>query len=110
MIDSRDAVVLYSMTRDRLLGTNAWTKVEMILDVPDESQLITLGFFLAGKGRVWVGGFGFEDNNEPVNRTLDLDLTDTQRYDYLVAQHKKRLKDYARSPDTPVLQIKASGP
>ncbi len=103
MIDSREATVLYAMTSARLIGTNKWTKVEMVFDVPAPSVLITIGFFLAGKGKVWAAGFRFEEVGPLTETTFNLDLTSEQRYDYTVARHKKRLKEYARSPDTPLL-------
>jgi hypothetical protein len=46
-IDSRDAILKYVMTRDRLLGTNDWTMVETVFDVPTDGVVITVGFFLA---------------------------------------------------------------
>jgi len=108
VIDSREATVLYTMTRDRLLGTNDWTRVEMIFDVPAQSVLITIGFFLAGEGKAWAGGFALERVGPTIEKTPDLDLTDTQIYDYTFARHKKRLKEYKRSPDVPVLRITAA--
>jgi hypothetical protein len=104
LIDSRETTVLYAMTSDRLIGTNNWTKVEMVFDVPAPSVLITIGFFLAGKGKLWAAGFGFEEVDPPIETTLNLDLTREQRYDYTFARHKKRLKEYAHSPDAPVLR------
>jgi len=94
------------MTRDGLIGTNSWTRVEMVFDVPTQSLLITIGFFLAGKGRVWAAGFGFEEITSPTEPIDDLDLAREQRYDYTVARHKKRLKQYARSLDAPGFHIR----
>lgn len=110
VIDSRDAAVLYAMTRDRLTGANDWTKVEMVFDIPSQSALISLGVFLAGKGQLWASGFAFEEVSSSVPSTLDLDLTGTQIYDYTFAAHKKRLKEYRRSPEVPVLQIQERRP
>jgi len=104
--DSRADTVLYAMTRDGLIGTNSWTRVEMVFDVPTQSLLITIGFFLAGKGRVWAAGFGFEEITSPTEPIDDLDLAREQRYDYTVARHKKRLKQYARSLDAPGFHIR----
>jgi len=104
--DSCEATVLYAMTRDRLIGTNDWTKVEMIFDVPVQSAIITIGFFLSGKGRLWAAGFALEEVTPATEATFDLDLTDEQKYDYTFARHKKRLKQYARSPYAPVLLAK----
>jgi len=109
VIDSRDAIVLYAMTRDRLTGAHDWTKVDMVFDVPSQSVLITLGVFLAGQGQLWASGFAFEEVSSSVPSTSDLDLTSTQIYDYTFARHKKRLKEYRRSPDVPVLQLQGRG-
>jgi hypothetical protein len=104
--DSREDTVLYAMTRVRLLGTNDWRKVELVFDVPAPSVLITVGFFLAGKGNLWAAGFGFEEVAPTTELTFALDLTRAeQTYQDRFARHKKRLKEYARSPDAPVLHI-----
>jgi hypothetical protein len=110
VIDSRDAIILYAMTRDRLTGAHDWTKVEMVFDVPSQSALITLGAFLAGQGQLWASGFAFEEVSSSVPSTSDLDLTGTQIYDYTFAAHKKHLKEYRTSPDVPVLQIQGRRP
>jgi hypothetical protein len=107
MIDSPENTLLYTMTRDRLIGTHGWTKVELYLDVSPQSALITIGFFLASKGKLWVSGFRFEEVTAPYDEVKSLDLTNEQQtYDYLIARHKKRMKDYSRSPYAPVLQMK----
>jgi hypothetical protein len=41
-------------------GTCNWTKHAIVLDVPDESTLISFGVLLDGQGRVWVDDFEFE--------------------------------------------------
>jgi hypothetical protein len=81
----------------------------MVFDVPSQSVLITLGVFLAGQGQLWASGFAFEEVSSSVLSTSDLDLTSTQIYDYTFARHKKRLKEYRRSPDVPVLQLQGRG-
>jgi len=107
VVDSRDGTVLYAMTRDRLIGENDWTKLEIVFDVAPQSALVTLGIFLAGKGELWATGFGFEEVSPSLPTTSYLDLTGTQIYDYTFARHKKRLKEYGRLPDAPVLQTRA---
>jgi hypothetical protein len=105
MIDSREDTLLYAMTKDRLVGTNNWTRLDMIFDVPLQSALVTIGVFLSGQGKLWATAFAFEEVSPSLPTTFDLNLTRTQIYDYTFAWHKKRLKEYARAPDAPILGI-----
>ena len=107
-VDSRDKTLLYAMMRDRIQGTNDWTKVEMVFDVPPQSTVISLGFFLAGEGRVWANGFRLEQVDQSIETTLsrDLDLTETQIYEDTFAKHKKRLKQYSNLADAPIFELK----
>lgn len=38
-----------------LSGSQEWTPYELVLDVPDEATVITLGVSLQGTGTVWIG-------------------------------------------------------
>lgn len=114
LLDSRDetpqkhfGTLLHLRTRDRLLGTNDWTRVYLVFDVPPSAMVITLGFLLVGTGRVWANGFEFGTVDRSVDTTLarDLDITETEIYQDRVAAHKERLKAYAHSPDQPIFKL-----
>lgn len=47
--------------QDRALkGTRDWQKCEIVLDVPDAAEKMSLGLLLTGKGQVWMDDLKFE--------------------------------------------------
>ena len=49
-----------NMYRREVVGTTDWTKHSVVLDVPEESVVIALGFFVAGTGHAWFNDAQFE--------------------------------------------------
>lgn len=49
-----------NMNRRAPKGTTDWNEYSIVLDVPDDATSLHYGFFLAGKGRIWVNGVGIE--------------------------------------------------
>lgn len=43
-----------------LKGTQDWTQVEIVLDVPEEATNLAFGVLLSGTGTVWLDGLEFE--------------------------------------------------
>ena len=41
-------------------GTTDWEEYSIVLDVPDEAKSLNYGFFLCGKGQMWVNGVNIE--------------------------------------------------
>jgi hypothetical protein len=41
-------------------GTTDWEEYSIVLDVPDEATSLNYGFFLGGKGQMWVNGVNIE--------------------------------------------------
>ncbi|HWA28860.1 MAG TPA: sigma-70 family RNA polymerase sigma factor [Lacunisphaera sp.] len=41
-------------------GTTDWTEYSIVLDVPAEAKSLNYGFFLSGKGQMWVNGLNIE--------------------------------------------------
>ena len=41
-------------------GTNDWEEYSIVLDVPNEATSLNYGFFLSGKGQMWVNGVNIE--------------------------------------------------
>lgn len=37
-------------------GTTDWQEYSVVLDVPEEAKSVNYGFFVSGKGQVWVNG------------------------------------------------------
>ncbi len=49
-------------------GTTAWTKCEIVLDVPSNASMLAYGALLNGTGQIWFDNLQFEivDNTVPV--------------------------------------------
>jgi hypothetical protein len=58
-----------NMQRRPIQGTRVWQQYQIVLDVPDDSNLIYFGVLLHGKGAVWVDDFQFEVVGEDVPTT-----------------------------------------
>jgi hypothetical protein len=52
-----------------LSGSQEWTPYELVLDVPDEATVITLGVSLQGGGTVWIGDVQLETVSDAVPTT-----------------------------------------
>ncbi len=56
--------------RDRpIRGTTDWKQYTIVLDVPPDSEKITFGLLLVGKGLAWVDDLRFEDVGDEVPTT-----------------------------------------
>ncbi len=55
-----NAVAFDNMSKRAPKGTTDWTEYSIVLDVPDESTSLNYGFFLGGKGQMWVNGVNIE--------------------------------------------------
>jgi len=70
-VDSQDMLGLAfdNMSTRQLKGNNDWTKCEIVLDVPQNAESITLGASLTGTGKLWVDDFAIEFVAADVNST-----------------------------------------
>lgn len=61
-VDSASEDVLqFDNMHDRLItGTNDWNQYSIVLDVPENSAVISFGLLLVGSGQVWIDGLRFE--------------------------------------------------
>ncbi|MGF9699542.1 helix-turn-helix transcriptional regulator [Paenibacillus sp. MABNR03] len=62
-------VLQFDNMHDRpITGTQPWNQYSIVLDVPEDSAVISFGVILNGKGKVWVDSFRFEevDPNTPL--------------------------------------------
>ncbi|GAK03520.1 right origin-binding protein [Geomicrobium sp. JCM 19037] len=64
---SQDILQFDNMHNRPITGTTEWNYYTIILDIPDDSSIISIGLLLSGKGRVWVDHLSFEevDDNTP---------------------------------------------
>jgi WD40 repeat protein/tRNA A-37 threonylcarbamoyl transferase component Bud32 len=67
--DGARSLAFDNMIDRRIKGTSEWKKYEIVLDVPESSQSISLGFGMKGKGQVWVDDFQFEIVGQEVPTT-----------------------------------------
>jgi hypothetical protein len=60
-VDAADRVLGFDAMEDRpLKGTNDWKKIAIVLDVPEETKKIKIGFLHTGSGRSWISNGTFE--------------------------------------------------
>lgn len=68
-IDSASDEILQfdNMNNRPIIGNNNWNRYSIVLDVPENSAIISFGILLTGKGEVWLDGLSFEvvDKNTP---------------------------------------------
>lgn len=64
---SEDILQFDNMSDRPIVGTNSWNRYSIVLDVPENSAIISFGILLTGKGEVWLDGLRFEvvDNDTP---------------------------------------------
>jgi hypothetical protein len=59
--EARTSFLAFDNMQDRpIKGTNDWTRVAIVLDVPQEAKALAFGLLLNGSGRVWMDDLKFE--------------------------------------------------
>jgi hypothetical protein len=101
-IDSEKGILGQDAMNDRALkGTNNWSKLEIVLDVPEDSAGIIFGLRLNGAGQVWMDDLRWETvesgvpishpgNGKPATQQLTED------------QLKRIVQGYVEAPLQPV--------
>ena len=57
----KDEMLAFDNMKDRAIrGTIDWKKYEIVLDVPENGEMIAFGLLLSGKGQVWMDDLQFE--------------------------------------------------
>jgi hypothetical protein len=57
----KDEMLAFDNMQDRAIkGTIEWKKYEIVLDVPENSEMVAFGLLLSGKGQVWMDDLQFE--------------------------------------------------
>lgn len=61
-IDGENEEILsFDNMQDRpIKNTTNWNQYSIVLDVPEESTVISFGILLHGNGKVWIDGIAFE--------------------------------------------------
>lgn len=57
---SEDMLQFDNMSDRPIIGTNHWNRYSIVLDVPENSAIISFGILLTGEGEVWLDGLSFE--------------------------------------------------
>lgn len=57
---TEDILQFDNMSDRPIIGTNSWNRYPIVLDVPENSAVISLGISLTGEGEVWLDGLNIE--------------------------------------------------
>lgn len=70
-IDGKEQEILQfdNMSNRPISGTTNWTRYHIVLDVPKQSETISFGVLLYGKGHVWIDSVRFDTVGENVPTT-----------------------------------------
>lgn len=58
-----------NMSERPIVGTRDWQEYEIVLDVPNGSNIIAFGALLFGKGQIWADDFNFTEVEKTVATT-----------------------------------------
>jgi hypothetical protein len=68
-VDGANGVIAFDNMEDRRIsGTTEWKSYSVVLDVPEQSKKIRIGFMQAGPGTSWLSNCSFE----PVEKTISV--------------------------------------
>lgn len=68
-----------NMSNRQIKGTNSWNIYSVVLDIPEQSEVISMGILLNGFGKVWIDNIKFTnvDLNIPsTNMSMERNLLD----------------------------------
>ena len=66
----KDEMLAFDNMEDRAIkGTIDWKKYEIVLDVPENSEMVAFGLLLSGKGQAWMDDLQFETVGKDVPTT-----------------------------------------
>ncbi|NCO41122.1 MAG: hypothetical protein COZ06_06600 [Armatimonadetes bacterium CG_4_10_14_3_um_filter_66_18] len=69
-VDAGGRSLQFDNMQDRAVkGTTGWSRHDVVLDVPEESDAIAFGVLLSGTGQVWINAPCFEPVGEDVPTT-----------------------------------------
>lgn len=76
---SEDILQFDNMSDRPIIGTNSWNQYSIVLDVPENSAIISFGILLNGKGKIWLDGLSFkvvDDNTPTTNMNFHSNILD----------------------------------
>ncbi|MDT0710604.1 helix-turn-helix transcriptional regulator [Mammaliicoccus sciuri] len=74
-----DILQFDNMSNRQIKGTNSWNIYSVVLDIPEQSEVISMGILLNGSGKVWIDNIKFTnvDLNIPsTNMSMERNLLD----------------------------------
>lgn len=69
-----DVLQFDNMSDRPITGTNDWNYYSIVLDIPDNSSIISFGILIQGHGKLWVDGFSFAEV-DLTTKTTNIDVT-----------------------------------
>lgn len=71
-----DALQFDNMSNRKIEGTTNWNRYAIVLDVPENSAVISFGLLLSGKGQAWLDSCSFEVVDKKVPSTnIEMNFT-----------------------------------
>ena len=67
-----------NMSKNPIKGTTNWTKYEIVLDVPSNSNSLNFGVLISGTGKVWFDNLSFEivgNSTEKFNDSINIEIS-----------------------------------
>ena len=67
-----------NMRKNPIKGTTDWTKYELVLDVPTNSNSLNFGVLISGTGKVWFDDLNFEvigNSTEKFDDSLNIEIS-----------------------------------
>jgi len=77
-INSISSKYFDNMGNRPIVGTTNWTKYEIILDIPTNSNSMNFGVLISGTGKVWFDNLSFEvlgKSTEKFNDSLNIEIS-----------------------------------
>ncbi|KHF38795.1 helix-turn-helix transcriptional regulator [Halalkalibacter okhensis] len=74
--EAEEIVAFDNMESRAIKGTVNWNQYEIVLDVPSDGAIISIGLLLCGAGSVWIDNITFEEVDETVEVTSKEPLQD----------------------------------
>jgi hypothetical protein len=78
-VGRQQAALVVDNMRDRgVVGTTDWAPQEVVLDVPADALSITIGFWMQGRGQIWMTSPSFEEVDESMPVTAEPSSADAR--------------------------------
>jgi hypothetical protein len=79
--DVKDSLLaMDNMSKRQVSGSTDWTRYDLVLNVPKDAFGINIGARLFGLGKLWIDGAAFEEVEDDVAVTDELNLCQYPTY------------------------------